>query len=67
MKECEVVLEVCMVPNVEEERSKFFVIKMNMKITKKGMTTLVKNCVMCHQKRQEKSLRSIDYWRSQEK
>ena len=30
MKECEVVLEDCMVPNVEEQRSNVFVIKMNM-------------------------------------
>ena len=29
MKECEVVQEDCLVPNVEEKRSKVFVIKMN--------------------------------------
>ena len=34
MKECEVVLEDCIVANVEEERSNVFVIKMNMQITK---------------------------------
>ena len=42
MKECEVVLEDCMVPNVEEERSNVFVIKMNMQITNKDMTILEK-------------------------
>ena len=30
VKDCEVVLEDCMVPNAEEERSNVFVIKMNM-------------------------------------
>ena len=40
MKECEVVLEDCMVPNVEEERSNVFVIKMNMQITEEDMTIL---------------------------
>ena len=35
MKECEVVVEDCMVPNVEEERSNVFVIKMNMQIMNK--------------------------------
>ena len=34
MKECEVVLEDCIVANVEEERSNVFVITMNMQITK---------------------------------
>ena len=38
MKECEVVVEDCMVPNVEEERSNVFVIKMNMQITNEDMT-----------------------------
>ena len=42
MKECEVVLEDCMVPNVEEERSNAFVIKMNMQITNEDMTILEK-------------------------
>ena len=42
MKECEVALEDCMVPNVEEERSSVFVIKMNMQITKEDMTILEK-------------------------
>ena len=32
-KECEVVLEDCLVPNVEEERSNIFVIKINIQIT----------------------------------
>ena len=38
MKECEVVLEDCMVPNVEEKRSNAFVLKMKMQITNKDMT-----------------------------
>ena len=42
MKECELALEDCMVPNVEEERSNVFVIKMNMQITNKDMTILEK-------------------------
>ena len=47
MKECEVVLEVCMVPNAEEERSNVFVIKMNKETTNEDMTILEK-CVMCY-------------------
>ena len=42
MKECEVVLEDCMMPNVEEERSNVFLIKMNMQITNEDMTILEK-------------------------
>ena len=42
MKECEVALEDCMVPNFEEERSNVFVIKMNMQITNEDMTILEK-------------------------
>ena len=42
MKECEVVLEVCMVPNVEEERSNVFVIKMNMQNTNEDMNIIEK-------------------------
>ena len=42
MKECEVVLEDCMMPNVEEERSHVFVIKINMQITDEDMTILQK-------------------------
>ena len=42
IKECEVVLEDCMVPNVEEERSHVFVIKMNMQITNEDMSILEK-------------------------
>ena len=38
MKECEVVLEDCMEPNVEEERSNAFALKMKMQITNKDMT-----------------------------
>ena len=42
MKEREVVLEDCMVPNVEEERRNIFVIKMNMQITNVDITILEK-------------------------
>ena len=42
MKECEVALEDCMAPNVEEERSNVFVVKMNMQITIEDMTILEK-------------------------
>ena len=42
MRECEVTLERCIVPNVEEERSNVFVIKMNMQITNEDMTILEK-------------------------
>ena len=42
MKECKVVLEDCMVPNVEEERSNVFVIKMNMQMMNEDMTILEK-------------------------
>ena len=42
MKECEVALEDCMVPNAEEERSNVFVIKMNMEIMNEGRTILDK-------------------------
>ena len=42
MKECEVVLEDCMMPNVEEERSNVFLIKMNMQITNEDMAILEK-------------------------
>ena len=54
MKECEVVLEDYIVPNFEEERSNVFLIKMNMQITKEGMTIPEKNVLMCYRKRQEK-------------
>ena len=53
MKECEVALEDYMVLNVKEERSNVFVIKMNMHITNEDMNIL-KKCVMCYRKRQEK-------------
>ena len=42
IKECEVALEDCMVPIVEEERSNIFVIKINMQITNEYMTILEK-------------------------
>ena len=47
MKECEVALEDCMVPNVEEERSNVFVINRNMQTTNEDMMILEK-CVMCY-------------------
>ena len=43
LKECKVALEDCMVPNVEEERSNVFLIKINMRITNEDMTILEKN------------------------
>ena len=51
IKECKVVLEDCMVPNVEEEESNVFVIKINMQITNEDLTIL-KKYVMCYGKRQ---------------
>ena len=42
MKECEVVLNDCMVRNVEEERSNVFVIKLNMQIRNKDIPILEK-------------------------
>ena len=42
MKECEIALEDCMVPNVEEERSNVSVIKINMQITNEDITILEK-------------------------
>ena len=42
MKECEVALGDCMVPNDEEERSNVFVIKVNMQITNEDMKILEK-------------------------
>ena len=47
MKECEVVLEDCMVPNVEEEISNVFVITMNVQITNEKMT-IPEKCIMCY-------------------
>ena len=42
MKECEAMLEEYMVPNVDEKRSRVFVIKMNMQNTNEDMTILEK-------------------------
>ena len=42
MKECEVALEDCMVPNVEEERSNVFVINRNMQTMNEDMMILEK-------------------------
>ena len=47
MKECEVVLEDCMVPNVEEEISNVFVITMNVQIMNEEMT-IPEKCIMCY-------------------
>ena len=47
MKECEVALEDCMVPNVEEERSNVFVINRNMQTTNEDMM-IPEKCVMCY-------------------
>ena len=47
MKECEVVLEDRMVPNVEEERSDVFVTMMNVQITNEEMT-IPEKCIMCY-------------------
>ena len=44
MKECEVVLKDCMVPNIEKGRSSVFVIKTNMHITNEDMTIFEKMC-----------------------
>ena len=44
MKVCEVVLEDCIVPNIEEERSNVFAIKMSMQITNEDMTIPEKMC-----------------------
>ena len=53
IKECQVALEDYIVPNVEEERSNVFVMKMNMQITNEDMTILKKKCLMCCLKRRE--------------
>ena len=47
MKECEVVLKDCMVPNVEEEISNVFVITMNVQIMNEEMT-IPEKCIMCY-------------------
>ena len=61
MKECEVVLEDCMVPNVEEKRCNAFVLKMKMQITNKDMT----KCNVLWKNTTERlpplELRNIDY------
>ena len=43
IKECEVVLEDCMVTNVEEEGGNVSVIKMNMQFANEDMTIFEKN------------------------
>ena len=62
MKNCEVALEDRIVPNVEEERSSVFIIKMNMQITNKDMTTLEKMCNVLWKETRERlpSLRGIE-------
>ena len=67
LKKCEVALEDCMVPNVEEKRGNVFVIKMNVQITKKDMTILEKMCEQEEDCHHGGELRSIDYWRPLEK
>ena len=47
MKECEVVLKDCMVPNVEEEISNVFVITINVQITNEEMN-IPEKCIMCY-------------------
>ena len=60
----EVVLEDCMVLNVEEERSNTFVIKMNVQIINEEITILEKMCnVLSKETRERGELRSIDHWR----
>ena len=62
MKNCEVALEDRIVPNVEEERSSVFVIKMNMQITNKDMTILEKmrNLLWKETRERSPSLRGIE-------
>ena len=62
MKNCEVALEDRIVPNVEEERSSAFVIKMNMQITSKDMTILEKmrNVLWKETRERLPSLRGIE-------
>ena len=71
-KKCRVVLEDCMMPNVKEQRSDVFVIKMNMQITNEDMAILEKmGSVLSKETRERlpplRELRSIDYWRPLEK
>ena len=54
MKESEVLLEDCMVPNVEKERSNVFVIKMNIQITSEDMTILEKKHNMLSKETRER-------------
>ena len=62
MKNCKVALEDRIVPNVEEERSSVFVIKMNMQITNKDMTILEKmrNVLWKETRERLPSLRGIE-------
>ena len=62
LKNCEVALEDRIVPNVEEERSSVFIIKMNMQITNKDMTILEKMCNVLWKETRERlpSLRGIE-------
>ena len=62
MKNCKVALEDRIVPNVEEERSSVFVIKMNMQITNKDMTILEKmrNLLWKETRERSPSLRGIE-------
>ena len=62
MKNCEVALEDRIVPDVEEERSSVFIIKMNMQIVNKDMTILEKMCNVLWKETRERlpSLRGIE-------
>ena len=62
MKECEIGLEDCMVPTVEEKRSNVFVIKMNMQIMNEDMTILEKMCNVLSKETRERlpPLRGIE-------
>ena len=61
MKGCEVALEDCMVPNVEEESSSVFVRKLNMQITKEDMAIFEKmrNVVLKETRERLPALRGI--------
>ena len=62
MKECEVVLEDSMVPNVEEERSNGFVIKMSIQIMNEDMSILenMRNVLLKETRERLPPLREIE-------
>ena len=71
MKQCEVVLEDCLVTNAEEEGSNVFVIEINMQITQEDTAILENTCAIEKDMRKvattEGKLRSTDYWKPLEK